>query len=109
MSEANEHSAFPLFKGACRLPTIVGIPRSTVMYLAGGGGTLFLFIKLYALPIVFIAFVICWSVTLYDDRAFRILGLWVMTKLENTRKKKFHAIWKASSYSPIRQRRKDLP
>lgn len=108
MNEANEFRAFPLFKGACRLPTVIGIPRTVVIFLGVGGGMLFLFIKLYALPFILLAFVICWSVTLYDDRAFRILGLWFKTKLQNTRKKNFHTLWKASSYSPVRQRRKEL-
>ncbi|WP_417522315.1 VirB3 family type IV secretion system protein [Marinobacter sp.] len=109
MSEANDHQPFPLFKGACRLPTVFGIPRSIVIYLGVGGGMLFLFIKFYALPFILLAFAICWSVTLYDARAFRILGLWFKTKFQNTRKKQFFQLWKASSYSPIRYRRKDLP
>ena len=36
MSEANDHQPFPLFKGACRLPTVFGIPRSIVIYLGVG-------------------------------------------------------------------------
>lgn len=108
MDKASDFKPFPLFKGACRLPTFFGIPRTVFILLGCASGSMFLIFKFYVLPFVFIAFMICWIVTRYDDRAFRILGLWFKTKFQNTRNKRFADLWKASSYSPVRYKQKDI-
>jgi len=106
---SDDYRPFPLFKGACRLPTVAGIPRTTFILLGTLGASLFLAIKVWAFPFIFVAFVTCWSVTKYDDRAFRILGLWFKTKFANTRNRPFHQLWKASSRAPVIYRQRDLP
>ncbi|EJE4644424.1 VirB3 family type IV secretion system protein [Vibrio parahaemolyticus] len=90
------HEPFPLFKGATRVATFWGVPMMPLMVMfmvvAVSALTISIWFWVLAIP----AWFIMAQITRYDDKAFRIWGLWIETKLRN-RNKKF---WGASSYAP---------
>ncbi|MBX4335903.1 type IV secretion system protein VirB3 [Bartonella raoultii] len=91
-----KHEPFPLFKGATRVPTVAGVPMIPLIIMVMGVAivsmTISIFLWIIAPPLWFIMV----QITKNDDKAFRIWGLWIDTKLRN-RNKNF---WGASSYSP---------
>ncbi|MET3589180.1 type IV secretion system protein VirB3 [Bartonella silvatica] len=91
-----KQEAFPLFKGATRVPTIWGVPMMPlivmVVSVAVIAMTINIFLWLIALPLWFIMA----QITKNDDKAFRIWWLWIDTKFRNRNK----SFWGASSYSP---------
>ncbi|WP_116893105.1 type IV secretion system protein VirB3 [Pseudomonas savastanoi] len=91
---------FPLFKGATRLPTLGGIPRTVVLVIAMIAGGLWLNIHFYALPIAGVIWFVCWRITLKDDRIFRIIWLCWKTKIKNGIESPFKKKWGGSTYSP---------
>ena len=91
---------FPLFKGATRLPTLAGVPRTVLLVTFMFCGALFLFILLWAIGVFVFLFVIEWCITKHDDRAFRILYLAWKTKIVNRSESSFTNLWGGSSYSP---------
>ncbi|WP_225776482.1 type IV secretion system protein VirB3 [Pseudomonas sp. Marseille-Q5115] len=92
---------FPLFKGATRLPTWLGVPRTvlgvTLMFCA----TLFMTIHLWALGLFGLLWFIEWCISKHDDRMFRILYLGFRTKVLNRINSPFTKRWGGSSSSPI--------
>ncbi|MCZ2328769.1 type IV secretion system protein VirB3 [Bartonella sp. F02] len=94
--------AFPLFKGATRVPVIWGVPMVPLMMMIMGVAVLAMTISLFwwlmALPLWFIMA----QVTKNDDKAFRIWWLWIDTKLRNRNK----SFWGASSYNPSDYRKR---
>lgn len=94
--------AFPLFKGATRVPTFCGVP--TMPLLAGVSAVAILAMWttiwswLLAIPVV----VIMRLITRQDDRAFSIWWLWFETKFRNRNK----GFWGGSTYSPTDYRQR---
>ncbi|WP_371820150.1 type IV secretion system protein VirB3 [Verticiella alkaliphila] len=87
----------PLYRGATRVPTFAGVPAVPL-------ATAFIILAAFATslsPWFWLAVPPTWitmaAITRTDDRAFRILGLWIDTKMRNQNK----AFWRASSYSPL--------
>jgi type IV secretion system protein VirB3 len=97
----------PLFKGAARVPRALGIPRTVCLLIFMFSAALFMIIHLWALLILAFLWIICKALTKYDDRMFRIIGLWLQTKFSNSFDSKFKQ-WGGSSYSPVDYKRKDL-
>lgn len=101
--EPSEEASVPLFKGCTRVPTVAGVPMMPLMLMM-------IFVAILAMKFS----LACWAlaaplwfimaqITKHDDKAFRIWGLWIETKLRNGNK----GFWQASSYGPadFRKRR----
>lgn len=107
MNEQNEHNVltpYPLYKALVRAPTVFGVPMMPLIFMSMGVAICALLINIFLwllwIPLCFIMA----QITKYDDKAFRIMGLWIDSKLLNKNKK----FWGASSYSPrnYKKRRK---
>lgn len=90
------HEPFPLFKGATRVATFWGVPMTPLLVMFMAVAVCALTISIWFWVLALPAWFIMSQITKYDDKAFRIWGLWIETKLRN-RNKKF---WGASSYAP---------
>ncbi|SAI73177.1 type IV secretion system protein VirB3 [Bordetella ansorpii] len=92
---AKSESAFPVFKGATRVPTIAGgVPTrpfiALVMVSAGLG-----MLSIYAWALIPALYPLMAIIAREDDRAFRIIELWLRTKAMN-RNQRF---WNGSTYT----------
>ncbi|KAF1008131.1 MAG: VirB3 family type IV secretion system protein (plasmid) [Burkholderia sp.] len=97
---------FPLFKGATRLPTFAGVPRTVFLATFIFSASLFMTIHFYAVALfAFLWFVEC-CISKHDDRMFRILALAVRTKVLNWINSPFTSRWGGSTYSPVDYERK---
>lgn len=56
-----------MFKGATRLPTLAGVPRTVLLVTFMFCGALFQFIHLWAIGVFVFLFVIEWCITKHDD------------------------------------------
>jgi len=93
--------AFPLFKGATRVPTYFGVPMwPLILMLMVVASVAMLVNLLWWLSAPFIWWFMA-QITKSDDKAFRVIGLYIDTKLRNRHK----SFWKASSYSPVKYKR----
>src|SRR6266702_3789671 len=92
---------FPLFKGATRVATWLLIPRNVFVLTFMFSASLFMLIHLWALLVFGGLWLIEWSITKYDDRMFRIIGLLLKTKVRNMYESAFTRVWGGSSYSPV--------
>lgn len=97
-----EESAFPLFKGCTRVPTVAGVPMMPLMFMVIGVAVLAMMVSLWCWLLLAPAWAVMAAVTKHDDKAFRILGLWVDTKLRNRNK----SFWGASTYSRTKYRKR---
>ncbi|EBW7114467.1 type IV secretion system protein VirB3 [Salmonella enterica subsp. enterica serovar Telelkebir] len=97
----------PLFKGATRITRAIGLPRNIALLVFMISTSLFMLIHMWALFIFAFLWVTCAALTKYDDRMFRIIGLWLQTKFSNSFDSPFKQ-WGGSSYSPVDYKRKDL-
>jgi type IV secretion system protein VirB3 len=101
MPQRFQPEPFPLFKGATRVPTVLGVPLVPllimVIAIAAVAMTLSLWWWLIALPL----WLIMAQVTKNDDRAFRIWWLFIDTKWRNSS----NSFWQASTYSKINYHR----
>src|ERR1700760_3457512 len=92
---------FPLFKGATRVPTKLGVPTTPLLVVFCAVAIVAMWTShwwwLLLIPVVAIMRLI----TKHDDRAFGIWWLWFETKARN-RNKRF---WSGSSYGPATYRR----
>lgn len=94
--------AFPLFKGATRVPTVAGVPMIPLIFMIVGVAIIAMLISMWWWGLVAPAWFVMAQVTRHDDKAFRIWGLWFETKFRD-RNKKF---WGASTYSPAKYRKR---
>ncbi|EIF32256.1 type IV secretory pathway, VirB3 component [Burkholderia sp. Ch1-1] len=92
---------FPLFKGATRVPTWAFVPRDVFILTFMFSGALFMIIHFYAIAIFALLWLIEWAITKHDDRAFRIIWVWLKTKVRNRFDSRFTGLWGGSSYSPV--------
>lgn len=97
----------PLFKGATRLPRAIGLPRDVAMMIFMASASLFMIIHLWAILVFVFLWIPSAALTKYDDRMFRIMGLWLKTKFSNWFDSPFKQ-WGGSSYSTADYKRKDL-
>lgn len=87
---------FPLFNGATRPPTLLGVPLVPIMLMFMVVACIAMLTKPWWIALAIPAWAVMAAITRHDDRAFRVWGLALDTKLRN-RNKRF---WKASSYAP---------
>lgn len=92
---------FPLFKGATRVATWLLVPRNVFVLTFMFSASLFMMIHLWALLVFAALWLIEWGITKHDDRMFRIIGLWLKTKVRNMVESGFTRQWGGSSYSPV--------
>ncbi len=101
---------FPLFKGATRVATVWGVPLLPLVVLVVGVASAAVVFGVLWLVLLVPGWLLMAQVTKSDDRAFRILWLWMQTKLANrlrtVRFRGRNEFWGASSYSPVDGRRR---
>lgn len=107
---------FKVYKGARRLPTIAGVPRTPAIIIFMISATSFMTLRLGALLVFAVLWTVAYSLCKYDDRMFRILWLWFITKgvniIRGNAQIRRHGAdmdspfrhWKGSTYSPARTR-----
>ncbi|UUL21331.1 VirB3 family type IV secretion system protein [Escherichia albertii] len=76
----NLSGKYPLFKGATRLPTFAGVPRTVIIATFIFCATLFMTIHLWAVVLFGLLWFIEFCISKHDDRMFRIIWLAIMTK-----------------------------
>lgn len=96
----NLSGKYPLFKGATRLPTFAGVPRTVIIATFIFCATLFMTIHLSAVVLFGLLWFIEFCISKHDDRMFRIIWLAIMTKGLNMINSPFTKLWGGSSYSP---------
>lgn len=96
----DEFRPYPLFRGATRVPLWFGVPVVPMVFAFAivMSGFMLWHRPLIGLVVMIPIALIMRAIVKYDDRAFRIWGLWFETKARNFRLRKF---WQASSYSPV--------
>lgn len=99
-----EPQADPLFRGLTRSAMVVGVPVFPLVIMVGSVLMIGLWTKPYAWFIGIPLYITMRIIVKHDDKAFRIWGLWIETKLMN--KRKFKRFWGASTYSPRKYTRK---
>lgn len=98
----SEFPRVPVFKGATRLPTFIGIPRNILIFTVMGCGSLLMWLHGYALIILVLVISIEHVITRNDDRMFHIIGLFLITKGRNWIEGfPFRARWGGSSRSAV--------
>ena len=94
---------FPLFKGATRVATVGGVPLIPLVVLVVGVASAGMVLGVWWLSLLVPGWLLMAQVTKSDDRAFRILWLWIQTKLANRlrmiRFRGRNEFWGASTYS----------
>lgn len=96
-----QSGVFPLFKGATRLPTFGGVPRTVLLVTFMFCAAAFMTLHAWAVGLFGLLWFIEWGIARHDDRMFRILALAVKTKVLNRINSPFTKLWGGSSYSPI--------
>ena len=101
---------FPLFKGATRAATVAGVPLVPLVGLVVGVASAAIILGVYWLAALVPGWLVMAQITKSDDRAFRVLSLWLQTKALN-RLRMFPAqgrgeFWGASTYSLADGRRR---
>ncbi|EPR8095381.1 TPA: VirB3 family type IV secretion system protein [Pseudomonas aeruginosa] len=97
---SNSQGRHPLFKGATRLPTWAGVPRTIFLLTFMSCAALFPVVHFWAVGLFALLFAIEWCICRHDDRMFRIIGLAWQTKVTNKLESPFSSLWGGSSYSP---------
>ena len=94
---------FPLFKGATRVATVGGVPLIPLVVLVLSVTSAGMLFGVFWLALFVPGFLFMAQVTRSDDRAFRILWLFGLTKLANRLRMLWVSgrgeYWGASSYS----------
>jgi type IV secretion system protein VirB3 len=94
---------FPLYKGATRAAVVWGVPLVPLVGMVIGVAVAALALGLWWWGLVVPLWALMARITRTDDRAFRILGLWLATKCLNGWRLALGAgredFWGASSYA----------
>ena len=102
--------SFPLFKGATRVATVGGVQLVPLVVVVVGLTNFAMLFGIWWLALLLPAWLFMKQVTKADDRAFRILWLWMQTKLVNRfRFMRFSGpreFWDASTYATSDGRRR---
>ena len=95
---------WPLRKGVTRVATMLWVPLVPLIVWLCVVVLAVQFAGLVCLIAAPIGWAVMFGITRYDPRAFRILGLWIQTRLRNWRAL---GHWRASAYAPVdyRERR----
>lgn len=96
---------YPLFQGATRLPTILGVPMMPLMVMSMGVAVIALSFSIFWWLLWPILCFVMAQITKTDDKAFRIWGLWIDTKFLNGLFNGSKKFWGASTYSPTNYRK----
>lgn len=96
----------PLFKGATRVPRVMGVPRNAALMIFMLCAALFMVIHLWAIFLLIVLWTLAAALTRYDDRMLHILSLWLKTKGINTLEPS-SKYWGGSTYSPVDYTRKE--
>lgn len=104
MDKQHEISAYPLYKGLTRSPTIFGVPMMPLIVMTMVVAVVALTLSIFWWALWPVLCFIMAQITKYDDKAFRIISLWIDSKLLNGNKK----FWGASSYSPVKHKKRRL-
>lgn len=103
MDEQHEQPAsYPVYKGLTRSATILGVPMVPLLVMTMAVAVVALTISIFWWALWPVLCFIMAQITKYDDQAFRIIGLWIDTKVLNGNKK----FWGASTYSPISHKKR---
>ena len=105
MASPNELEPYPLFQGATRVPTILGVPMIPLLVMSMGVGVVALSLNIFWWGLWPVFCFVMAQITKSDDNAFRILWLWIDTKLLNGLFNGSKKFWGASTYSPIHYRK----
>lgn len=97
----------PLFKGATRLATVAGVPRTALLITFMVWGALFMGIHLWAVAGFALTWFIEFCITKHDDRMFRVIGLTAKTKIRNAIESPFKKQWGGSTYATKRYIKRD--
>lgn len=99
----DDPEAFPLFKGATRLPMVAGVPLVPLVLAFGVVASLGMLLSLWCYGLILPVWAGMRLIIKEDDRAFHVWALWFETTCRNKNK----AFWAASTYtvSPPRKRR----
>lgn len=73
----------PLFKGATKLPTFMGVPRTALLITFMFWGVLLMWVHFWAMGGFAITVFVEFCITKHDDRMFRVIGLMASTKIRN--------------------------
>src|SRR6201992_2706705 len=92
---------FPLFKGATRVPTYMGVPRVSFLLIFMVSGALFMVIHFWTFLLFGFLWFVAFCITKHDDRMFRVIGLAFTTKVVNRIDSPFTKKWGGSSYSTL--------
>lgn len=101
MQQQRDIEPILLFKGATRAATFFGVPVMALLIAFTLVACFALVISLWCWLILPIVGFLMAQITKYDDRAFRIIGLWLDTRFRNRNK----SFWRASSYTASRFRK----
>ena len=93
---------FPLFKGCTRIPTVLGVPMVPGIFMMIVVACLAMTISLWCWALAVPGWLCMAQITKKDDKAFRVIGLWLQTKFRNRNK----AFWGASSYGRAKYRKR---
>src|SRR3990172_8949319 len=93
---------FPLFKGCTRVPCVMGVPLTPIVAMVVVVAALAMVWSLWWWLAAPPAWFLMAQITRNDDKAFRIVWLWLDTKVRNRNK----GLWAASSYAPADSRRR---
>lgn len=74
---------FKVFKGGRRPAMIGGVPRTVAIIIFMVSATMFMHLHLWAFALLAFMWSVSWSMCRYDPQIFRILGLWLKTKVAN--------------------------
>lgn len=92
---------YTLFKGATRLPTLGGVPRTVMGVTLLACATLWLLIHFWAVVLFAVVYFIEWIISKNDDRIFRVVFLAFRTKVLERIRSPFTKVWGAASCSPV--------
>lgn len=96
---------YPLFQGATRLPTILGVPMMPLMVMTMGVAVVALLLSIFWWGLWLVLWFVMAQITKNDDKAFRKWGLWIDTKFLNGLFNGGRKFWGASTYSPANYRK----
>jgi len=100
---------FPLYKGATRVPTVAGVPLVPAIMLVTLVASATVIFGMWWLVLLLPGWLLMAQITRTDDRAFRIVWLFLLTKLSNRVRIVFGGpgeLWGASSYALSEGRRR---
>ncbi len=94
---------FPLYKGATRVATVAGVPLIPLVVLVVVAANAAMLFGVWWLGLMLPGWALMAQITKSDDRAFRIVWLWLQTKFANWIRAVVLAsrkdVWGASTYS----------